>query len=677
MRKSPSISSSRWLRRTALSSAALTGSLILGLTAVSGAQVADTSSTNEDVRVTAGADQGATDFFGRSIAVDGNTMIVGVPQDDEAGGNAGAVYVFVESGGNWTLEAKLIPSGFGGLFDDLFGESVAIDGDTAIIGAPIANGGEPRSGAAYVFTRSGGVWTQQQRVSPGVFQENFGEDVAISGTSFIVGAPTQGLGSGSAYVFTDNGGTWTQQSQLAPADGAVNDRFGSAVDIDGDTAVAGARFADGAVPDEGAAYVFTRSGAAWSQQAKLEASDGAGGDLFGQSIAVDGTVVVIGAPRADSTTIMAAGPMDDTGADSGVSYVFSGAGANWTETAILVASDEAGTDQFGTDVDVEGGRVIVGSAGDSSLFGSAEGSVFAFANNGAGWVEETKFTASDGLGSDQLGSSVALSGTIIATGAPNVDIDIDNQDSGAAYVFNTTGVQNPGTAPVVSPTTTTAPAEPEPEPEPTVPTVPEPAPTVPTVPEPAPTVPTVAPECGGLDITVNLNLGQVPTSGNDVILGTPGNDRIVAGDGFDVICGEGGDDTIIAGNGQDVVFGGAGNDIIEAGQGKDVVYGQDGDDIIAGGRGKDTLIGGAGDDSIRGNEGTDTIDGGAGDDILRGGQKADTIDGGNGNDTLIGGTRPDILNGGAGVDTYNGGGGVDTCVADAAGVSEIATRCEI
>ena len=667
MRKSPSISSSRWLRRTALSSAALTGSLILGLTAVSGAQVADTPSTNEDVRVTAGADQGATDFFGRSIAVDGNTMIVGVPQDDEAGGNAGAVYVFVESGGNWTLEAKLIPSGFGGLFDDLFGESVAIDGDTAIIGAPIANGGEPRSGAAYVFTRSGGVWTQQQRVSPGVFQENFGEDVAISGTSFIVGAPTQGLGSGSAYVFTDNGGTWTQQSQLAPADGAVNDRFGSAVDIDGDTAVAGARFADGAVPDEGAAYVFTRSGAAWSQQAKLEASDGAGGDLFGQSIAVDGTVVVIGAPRADSTTIMAAGPMDDTGADSGVSYVFSGAGANWTETAILVASDEAGTDQFGTDVDVEGGRVIVGSAGDSSLFGSAEGSVFAFANNGAGWVEETKFTASDGLGSDQLGSSVALSGTIIATGAPNVDIDIDNQDSGAAYVFNTTGVQNPGTAPVVPPTTTTAPPAPEPEPEPTVP---EPAPTV-------PTVPTVAPECGGLDITVNLNLGQVPTSGNDVILGTPGNDRIVAGDGFDVICGEGGDDTIIAGNGQDVVFGGAGNDIIEAGQGKDVVYGQDGDDIIAGGRGKDTLIGGAGDDSIRGNEGTDTIDGGAGDDILRGGQKADTIDGGNGNDTLIGGTRPDILNGGAGVDTYNGGGGVDTCVADAAGVSEIATRCEI
>ena len=668
MRKSPSISSSRWLRRTAISSAALTGSLILGLTAVSGAQVADTPSTNEDVRVTAGADQGATDFFGRSIAVDGNTMIVGVPQDDEAGGNAGAVYVFVESGGNWTLEAKLIPSHPNGLADDLFGESVAIDGDTAIIGAPIANGGEPRSGAAYVFTRSGGVWTQQQRVSPGVFQENFGQAVAISDTSFIVGAPTQGLGSGSAYVFTDNGGTWTQQSQLAPDDGAVNDRFGSAVDIDGDTAVAGARFADGAVPDEGAAYVFTRSGAAWSQQAKLEASDGAGGDLFGQSIAVDGTVVVIGAPRADSTTIMAAGPMDDTGADSGVSYVFSGAGANWTETAILVASDEAGTDQFGTDVDVEGGRIIVGSAGDSSLFGSAEGSVFAFANTGAGWVEETKFTASDGLGSDQLGSSVALSGTIIATGAPNVDIDIDNQDSGAAYVFNTTGVQNPGTAPVVPPTTTTAPPAP-------VPTVPAPTPTpVPTVPAPTPT-PTL--QCGGLDVTVNLNLGQVPTAGNDVILGTPGNDRIVAGDGFDVICGEGGDDTIIAGDGQDVVFGGAGDDIIEAGQGRDVVYGQDGDDIIAGGRGKDTLIGGAGDDAIRGNEGTDTIEGGAGDDILRGGQKADTIDGGNGNDTLIGGTRPDILNGGAGVDTYNGGGGVDTCVADAAGVSEIATRCEI
>ena len=136
-----------------------------------------------------------------------------------------------------------------------------------------------------------------------------------------------------------------------------------------------------------------------------------------------------------------------------MSYVFSGAGASWTEAAILVASDEAGTDQFGTDVDVEGGRIIVGSAGDSSLFGSAEGSLFAFTNTGAGWSEETKFTASDGLGSDQLGSSVALSGTLIASGAPNVDIDILSQDSGAAYVFNTTGVQIPGTAPTVPPTT--------------------------------------------------------------------------------------------------------------------------------------------------------------------------------------------------------------------------------
>jgi len=685
--KSPSISSSRWLRRTVISSAALTGSLLLGFTAVSGAQTV-TDSVTEDVQVTAAADQEATDFFGQSIAIDGNTMLVGVPLDDDASTNAGAVYVFTQSGANWTLEAKLTPSGFGGLFDDLFGQSVAIDGDVAVIGAPIANGGEPRSGAAYVFTRNAGVWTQQQRVSPGVFQENFGQAVAIDGTSFIVGAPTQGLDAGSAYVFTQNGATWSQQAQLSPADGAANDRFGLAVDISGDTAVAGAPFDD---TSQGSGYVFTRSGAAWSQQSKLVASDAAAGDIFGDSIAIDGDVVVIGAPRADSTTIMGDPALnEDSGADSGVAYVFGRVGTTWSQSDILVASDEAGTDKFGDDVDIEGGRIIIGSSGDSSLFGSAEGSVFSFANNGAGWVEETKYTASNGVGSDQLGLSVALSGTNIVAGAPNVDIDIDNQDSGAAYVFNTTGTPIPGTAPTAPPTT--APAPTTTTVAPTTTTTAPPAPTTTTVapaPAPAPTTTTTAPapapvpapvpvpQCGGLDVTVNLNLGELPTAGNDVILGTPGDDRIVAGDGFDVICGEGGDDTIIAGDGQDVVFGGTGNDIIEAGQGKDIVYGQGGDDFIAGGKGKDTLIGGAGDDEIRGNEGTDTIEGGAGDDNLRGGQKADVINGNAGNDTLVGGTRPDILDGGAGVDSYIGGGGLDTCVADAAGIAEAIVGCEL
>ena len=194
------------------------------------------------------------------------------------------------------------------------------------------------------------------------------------------------------------------------------------------------------------------------------------------------------------------------------------------------------------------------------------------------------------------------------------------------------------------------------------------------LPEPAPES---AGTCNGMPITVDLSAGDRPTNGDDVILGTDGDDVINAGDGRDVICGRGGNDTINAGNGADTILGGDGDDTIQAGQGKDVVFAQDGDDFVSGGKGKDTLAGGEGNDDLRGNEGTDTIDGGAGNDELRGGQKADTVTGGSGDDTLIGGTRPDVMDGGSGLDSYNGGGGADTCAVDPSGLAEVRLRCEL
>ena len=182
--------------------------------------------------------------------------------------------------------------------------------------------------------------------------------------------------------------------------------------------------------------------------------------------------------------------------------------------------------------------------------------------------------------------------------------------------------------------------------------------------------------CGGEDVTVNLALGEMPTDGDDVILGTDGDDVINGLGGNDVICGEGGNDTINAGNGADTVFGGAGDDVINAGQGRDTVYGQGGDDFVSGGRGKDTLVGGGGDDDLRGNNGTDTISGGAGNDAINGGQKADVLNGDNGDDTIVGGTRPDTIDGGAGADILDGGGSdFDTCVEDAGDAGVVS--CEI
>ena len=187
-----------------------------------------------------------------------------------------------------------------------------------------------------------------------------------------------------------------------------------------------------------------------------------------------------------------------------------------------------------------------------------------------------------------------------------------------------------------------------------------------------------APEllCNGEAVTVNLANGDVPTDGNDVIVGTEGPDVIDAGAGADIICGLGGDDIINAGNGADVVMAGGGNDTVQAGQGRDTVYGQGGDDAIVGGKGKDTLIGGGGNDDIRGNDGVDTLDGGAGRDELRGGQGADVVTGGSGADVLVGGIRPDVLDGERGTDSYNGGAGSDTCAVDPEGRAEVANSCE-
>ena len=183
--------------------------------------------------------------------------------------------------------------------------------------------------------------------------------------------------------------------------------------------------------------------------------------------------------------------------------------------------------------------------------------------------------------------------------------------------------------------------------------------------------------CEGLEVTVNLALGQVPTNTHDVILGTEGNDVINGLDGRDTICALGGDDVINGGQGRDTIIAGTGNDVIEAGQGADFVNAGAGDDVVIGGRGNDEILGGAGDDDLRGQDGIDIVNGGNGDDELRGGNKADQLIGGGGDDFLSGQTRADFLDGGAGLDTYVGGGGTDTCVADPNGLVEVTGTCEL
>ena len=294
----------------------------------------------------------AYDSFGHSIAVSGNTAIVGAFNRTVGGQEqAGAAYVFTRSGTTWTQQAKLTASDpalqdwFGysvALFGDhrgrrrlrqdrgrrrlrrrrvrlhslrhdldtagraagptpvkyeSFGESVAISGDTVLIGAPWKDGAYSRAGTAFVFTRSGTTWTQQAELlrSDTADYDYFGQSVALSGDTALLSVWGKNDFAGAADVFTRSGTTWTQQAQLsAPA----TDAFGWSVALSGDTALVGARQSTvGTAASAGNAYVFTRSGTAWTKQAELKAGDAAEDDEFGASVALQGNSAAVGAWR--------------------------------------------------------------------------------------------------------------------------------------------------------------------------------------------------------------------------------------------------------------------------------------------------------------------------------------------------------------------------------------------
>jgi hypothetical protein len=215
----------------------------------------------------------------------------------------------------------------------------------------------------------------------------FADSVSVSGDRAIIGAPNDddlGMDSGSAYVFRTDGMTWGQEAKLTASDGAEWDCFGGAVGIDGSYAVAGAVNDDDKGQNSGSAYVFFHNGAAWAQQAKLTASDGAGGDCFGWAVDISGDCVIVGAIYDD-----------DSGLNSGAAYIFRRSGTVWVQEAKLRASDGAAEDYFGWSVSLDGNYAVVGAPGDDD-HGDFSGSAYVFYCIGGAWVQQAKLTASDG-----------------------------------------------------------------------------------------------------------------------------------------------------------------------------------------------------------------------------------------------------------------------------------------
>jgi hypothetical protein len=360
------------------------------------------------VKLTA-SDGAADDYFGQSVSISGDYAIVGAYYDDDSASNSGSAYIFKRDGTSWSEQAKITASD--GAADDRFGVSVSISGDYAIVGACRDDDGGSSSGSAYIFKHDGTSWSEQAKItaSDGAADDMFGRTddsgsdsgsayifkrdgtswgeqakitasdgaagdlfsypVSISGDYAIVGAyldDDSGSDSGSAYIFKRDGTSWGEQAKITASDVAGDDRFGISVSISGDYAIVGACYDDDSGSDSGSIYIFKRDGTSWGEQAKITASDGAGGDLFGASVSISGDYATVSAHRDD-----------DRGSDSGSAYIFKRDGTSWGEQAKITASDGAAGDLFGVPASISGDYAIVGAHYDDDS-GSASGSAYVY-----------------------------------------------------------------------------------------------------------------------------------------------------------------------------------------------------------------------------------------------------------------------------------------------------------
>ena len=364
-------------------------------------------------------DSAAQDQFGISVAISGSTALVGAKFDDTAAGiDAGSAYVFAKKGKQWAPQAKLQPDDASG--GDQFGHAVALDKNTAVIGAVgKASSGISEEGAAYVFSRRGSAWNEGTRLDPGDLAngDRFGQSVAVSKSTILVGAEmddtSAGIDTGSVHVFFRGKTGWSRTTQLTTPDAAPDSRFGCAVAISGRNAVVGACQAKlESMNNAGSAYVFSSRKNDWSFQSKLIAADASPFDLFGTSVAISKKTVVVGAPRDDT----AAG-----GSDAGSAHVFSLVGGSWKPTARLFASDASYTDVFGFSVAVSSKTIIVGAPYVDTAVGSNAGCAYVFKRQRKVWSEQSSFFAHEAGRSGEFGAAVAISRSSVIVGARRKD----------------------------------------------------------------------------------------------------------------------------------------------------------------------------------------------------------------------------------------------------------------
>lgn len=304
----------------------------------------------QEAKLTA-SDGDALSKFGGSVSISGDLALIGAHGDFDNGQFSGSAYVFRFDGANWIEEAKILASD--GEASDQFGISVAISGDTAFVGALTDDPGT-QAGSVYVFEFNGASWVEEANLtaSDASNDDRFGTSISTDGDVLIVGAfrdGASGLRSGSAYVFRYSGSSWDEEEKIVPSDGGPGDYFGYSVSVSGNAAIVGAIEDDVVGLDTGYAYVFRFDSANWVEETKIAASDATIGDRFGDSVSIDGDVALVGASNDN-----------DGGTDSGSAYAFFYNGFTWVQGQKLTASDAQAFDQLGRSVALSGDTALVG-----------------------------------------------------------------------------------------------------------------------------------------------------------------------------------------------------------------------------------------------------------------------------------------------------------------------------
>ena len=356
----------------------------------------------------------AGDKFGTSVAIDGDTIVVGAPLEDGKNGGidgadsngppatyeAGAAYVFQLNGAGttWVHQAKLKEpaSGANNFKLNHFGTSVAVSGDVVVVSSPSENSastvitadtigdgsvlpmdtGAADSGAVFAFLRTGSSWAYEAhiKVSTNVTGDLWGQDIAMDGNTMAVSSTAHGNGAVAVFVRDSGTATWTEQDGniLSPSPSA-NEGFGMKLDVSADTLIVAAPLEDSTATDSGAVYVYTRSGAAWSNEATVKATVVEASDQFGSDVGIAGDTLVVGSALEDSNatgvTSMSPNPVadnDNSSSASGVAQIFTRSGVSWTHNIFLKAYNTGPGDQFGTAVDISGDTIVVGAPLEST-----------------------------------------------------------------------------------------------------------------------------------------------------------------------------------------------------------------------------------------------------------------------------------------------------------------------